>query len=171
VIRLLPPQDLKRSGFVARVFGLRDVVLTELSASRGAPLQIVATDESSRISVNVKDSADAVLAEDGSSLLANVRFEVTAKHADHVVVKVTGQFELRYDRQVDEEAVTLEDAQLFSRINGFYNAWPYMRELVANTFVRMGYPPFTMESLVIGPQPDESKAAAKSAKPAKSAKS
>ena len=161
MIRLLPAKDLHRSGFVARVFALRDVVLVDFSASRDKPFHAVSTDETARISVNVEDTADAALADDGAQLIAHVRFNVTATHADQVVMKVSGQFDLRYGRQFDEGDVADDDATLFSKINGVYNAWPYMRELVANTFTRMGYPPFTMESLVIAPQPDEHKVAAK----------
>jgi len=72
-------------------------------------------------------------------------------------MKVASQFDLRYERQVRDASISDDDANLFAKINGVYNAWPYMRELVANTFTRMGYPPFTMESLVIGPQPDDAK--------------
>lgn len=161
MIRLLPAKDLQRSGFVARVFALRDVVLAELAANRAKPFHAIATDDAARISVHIEDSADAALLNDGSELVVQVLFKVTAKQSEVAVVTVAGQFDLRYARQFDEGKVSEEDAKLFSKINGVYNAWPYMRELVANTFTRLGYPPFTMDSLVVAPQPEESKVAAK----------
>lgn len=161
MIRLLPAKDLHRSGFVARTFALRDVALAELSVRRAQPFYVLAEDDTARLSVNVEDSADAALVKDGAELIVHVLFKVLAKQSDQEVVTVAGQFDLRYERQFDEGKVSEDDAKLFSKINGVYNAWPYMRELVANTFTRLGYPPFTMESLVIAPQPEDKKVTAK----------
>jgi len=61
VIRLLPAKDLHRSGFVARVFALRDVVLADLSATSSKSFTAIATEADARISVNFDDTADAVL--------------------------------------------------------------------------------------------------------------
>lgn len=127
-----------RTGFVARVYALRDVVLAELAANRAKPFHAIATDDAARISVHIEDSADAAPLNDGSELVVQVLFKVTAKQSEVAVVTVAGQFDLRYARQFDEGKVSEEDAKLFYTINGVYNAWPYMRELVANTFTRLG---------------------------------
>jgi len=37
-----------------------------------------------------------------------------------------------------------ENFQAFADTNGVYNAWPYCREFVQNTVVRMGLPPLTI---------------------------
>lgn len=162
MIRLLPAKDLHRSGLVARVFALRDVVLAELNAKRVRPFDAVASQEDARIRFNLEDAAEAALSEDGAVIVANVRFVASALDVGGAVLTVTAQFELRYERQVSDVGVSTEDVKLFASINAVYNAWPYMRELVANTFTRFGYPPFTMESLVISPAPDESKALSRS---------
>lgn len=161
MIRLLPSKDLQRSGFVARVYSLRDVALAEIAASRATPLSELGSADSARISVKIDDNADATLLNDGSKMAVRVHFKVTARHAERDVVSVTGCFDLRYERTFNEGMITEDDANLFSRINGVYNAWPYMRELVASTFMRLGYPPFTMDSLVISPDPEEKPVPAK----------
>ena len=40
--------------------------------------------------------------------------------------------------------ITKNSVDLFGQTNGIYNAWPYWREYVQNTIVRMGLPPLTI---------------------------
>lgn len=42
------------------------------------------------------------------------------------------------------QGITKKTVGLFGETNGIYNAWPYWREYVQNTVVRMGLPPLTI---------------------------
>lgn len=159
MIRLHPPQDLHKSGYVARVFALRDVALGELSAHRAMPYGKAMADAASKANIGIQDDASASLDDEGKSLLVQVHFGVTVSRDEDEVLAVSGSFDLRYKRQVEEAEVADDDIQLFAKINGVYNCWPYIREVVSSTFARLGYPPFTLDSLVIAPQPESSESA------------
>ena len=160
VIRFHPPQDLHKSGYVARVFGLRDVVLAELSAHREMAFGEAMSDAASKAQVRIEDDASADLCQDGQSLIVQVHFSVTVSQGEEGILAVNGRFDLQYHRQVEDAEITNGDIQLFAKINGVYNCWPYIREVVSSTFARLGYPPFTLDSLVIAPQPESSEAPA-----------
>ncbi len=34
--------------------------------------------------------------------------------------------------------------EAFAKVNGVYNSWPYLREVVQNTFARMALPPIVL---------------------------
>ena len=58
------------------------------------------------------------------------------------------QAEYVLDYTVDsKEDVGDEHIDAFSRINGVYNVWPYWREYVQSTTVRLGAPPLTLPLL------------------------
>ena len=54
---------------------------------------------------------------------------------------------------------TQEEVDCFARINGAYNAWPYIREATSAGFARVGYLPYTLDSLVMGAKPETSESA------------
>ncbi len=49
------------------------------------------------------------------------------------------------DAEFDES-----DAEVFGRVNGIYNAWPYWREYVHTSLVRLGLPAFDLPLLRVG---------------------
>ncbi|MGC9454824.1 MAG: hypothetical protein ACP5HU_08150 [Phycisphaerae bacterium] len=57
-----------------------------------------------------------------------------------VAVRITVTFELTY-RCEAVGGLSDEALEAFGKINGVYNAWPYWREFVHSTTVRMGLPP------------------------------
>jgi preprotein translocase subunit SecB len=151
MIRLESPADLQRTSAVARCYVLSDVHLVSLDAKRrrphaGVPLETQLDEKSAR----------AERVPEGDSLRVTVAFGVRAglsAGADFEThVQVEGAFELLYARVIAGSPFNDADLQLFARINGTHNAWPYMREVVANNFARMGYPAFTLESLVVLPR-------------------
>jgi preprotein translocase subunit SecB len=107
-----------------------------------------------------EDDASASLDDEGESLLVRVHFGVTVSRDGDEVLAVGGGFDLRYKRQVEEAEVADDDIQLFAKINGVYNCWPYIREVVSSMSSCLGYPPFTLDSLVIAAPPESSEAPA-----------
>ncbi|MGB2984449.1 MAG: hypothetical protein WBE26_01090 [Phycisphaerae bacterium] len=95
------------------------------------------------------------------ALTVNVQTEVDKKQG---VIQVRPRFILvaRYDDASDDELLRIEamfllhyrvpsfeglrkaNLDAFGEVNGLYNAWPYWREFVQATTVRMGLPPLTM---------------------------
>lgn len=57
--------------------------------------------------------------------------------------KISASFVLNYKIE-NSEGLSDEDFQAFGDVNGIFNAWPYWREFVQNTTVRMGLPPLTI---------------------------
>ncbi len=48
------------------------------------------------------------------------------------------------------EGITGESAKAFGRLNGIHNVWPYWREYVQSTTVRLGLPPLTLPPITGG---------------------
>ena len=46
-----------------------------------------------------------------------------------------------------------EALSAFAKLNGLYNAWPYLRELISDMSTRTGYPPLLIPPLIIIPKP------------------
>jgi hypothetical protein len=59
------------------------------------------------------------------------------------VILIDTSFLLLY-RLEDFEGLTQKGFERFANLNGIYNAWPYWREFVQNTIVRMGLPSLSL---------------------------
>lgn len=72
--------------------------------------------------------------------------EETAGSAVTPLVTITAVFVVEYQLVVDPPPADRRDKFFgsFAEINGTVNAWPYVRELVQNTLVRMNLPPITV---------------------------
>ena len=73
-------------------------------------------------------------------VIATFHFEafVESKTSQPVIL-IDASFLLSY-RIEDFEGLTQKGFERFANLNGIYNAWPYWREFVQNTIVRMGLP-------------------------------
>lgn len=74
------------------------------------------------------------------------RFGVSAKYDDtneEELLQIEAQFVLRY-RLPNLGGLSKANFTAFGELNGLYNAWPYWREFVQSTTVRMGLPPLTV---------------------------
>jgi len=58
-------------------------------------------------------------------------------------LEVHATFELHYSLPEGFQT-TAQQLDEFARFNGVFNVWPYWREVVQNSFVRMGFPPVTL---------------------------
>jgi hypothetical protein len=70
-------------------------------------------------------------------------------------VTIEAGFELRY-KLPSGFATSSDELSYFAKTNGVYNAWPYWRELIQNTLVRMNLPPVVLPLLRIGGQGTQS---------------
>lgn len=117
-----------------------EILLAESMTKRGAvrdrlPAKLA-------MSVNVETQVD----KEEKVVSVRPRFVVSAKYEeadDEELVRIEAQFVLRY-RVPSFESLKKANIDAFGELNGLYNAWPYWREFVQSTTVRMGLPPLTV---------------------------
>jgi len=88
---------------------------------------------------------------DSNQIAVRVSFMVRANAADgseaaEAAFHVEAAFHLGYTIN-SFDGISDEHVQAFGKMNGVYNAWPYWREYVQSTTVRMGFPPLTLPVL------------------------
>lgn len=122
------PGDDERVARVAGVANLTAIFVTSVTATRVpvAPLTPV-------LNVDLRAAGQHQLGEN-NELKVGIQFHyVTDPEAFSVVAVIALNYGL--SAPVDDA-----DAEAFARINAVFNAWPYWRELVQSTVVRMGFP-------------------------------
>lgn len=73
-------------------------------------------------------------------VIAKFHFEVFIESkTSQPVILIDASFLLSYKIE-NFEGLTKKGFERFANLNGIYNAWPYWREFVQNTIVRMGLP-------------------------------
>ena len=73
-------------------------------------------------------------------VIAKFHFEAfTESKAQKPVILIDASFLLAYKIE-NFEGLTQKGFEQFANLNGIYNAWPYWREFIQNTIVRMGLP-------------------------------
>ena len=89
-------------------------------------------------------------------VIATFHFEafVESKAVSQPVILIDASFLLSY-RIEDFEGLTQKGFERFANLNGIYNAWPYWREFVQNTIVRMGLPSLSIPVYRIVETPDK----------------
>jgi hypothetical protein len=98
--------------------------------------------------INVKTSrATAIVKEpaEDRSLRIETAFTMEVRSADdeEPQAEIQATFELSYEIP-DEESFSSEELEAFAEVNAVFNAWPYWRELVQASLVRMSLPPLTL---------------------------
>jgi len=81
----------------------------------------------------------------GDKLLFNPLLEVVIRPdgSPDPIITIHATFELEYSIP-PETAPTSEELAAFAGANAIFNAWPYWREFVQSTCVRMGHPPLLL---------------------------
>jgi hypothetical protein len=83
----------------------------------------------------------------------SLNFRVPVPHSpeeappEHVVCEAT--FQLIYELAPTAVHVSSEAIDCFARVNGVYNAWPFWREYVQGSLLRLGLPAFPMPLLMV----------------------
>lgn len=149
--------------------GLKALIsLAQIQEIRLVEASAVSTLPSSRetaITVNMRINTTASVKEkrdDGNfSVLAIVETRLFDRHSDSPqsetttqhdgVASVRARFELRY-KLPETFVAESKDLEEFARTNALFNAWPYFREFVQNTFSRMSVPAIVLPLLRIGQQ-------------------
>lgn len=84
---------------------------------------------------------------DRTKLQVRLRFSLEGKESEQegsqATLSITGTFEATYDVPPELEA-SQEAIEFFAYANGTFNLWPYWREFVQSTSLRMGIPGLTI---------------------------
>jgi len=119
---------------------LKNIILAETVARR-TPAQVGAQ---SRLNLNVNVKTKPNRKDRLIQVLPH--FTLTATHrdeADEELLRIEAWFVLQYE--VDSfEGLGKRNIDAFGELNGLYNVWPYWREYVQSTTVRMGLPALTI---------------------------
>lgn len=138
---------LDNAAFVAKRIQIEDIYVIRIAASRnfdGEPPPVIEigfvvnsarNETSNRIRVNVAFSFRA--------------FHESAERAPIPPLAIEVEFALTYVLTSDDE-IDSEKVEAFGQMNGVYNAWPYIRELVQSTLTRMSLPSLTLPVLTSG---------------------
>lgn len=138
---------MKRVSQAQRFFELASVRFIEFRASYG-----VAPDgKEPALRIGIDDQA-VELRDD--VLSTQMRFEFRGpspfKEEKGRLVDVSATVRVEYFRPEDRGDIDQSEAEVFARVNGIYNAWPYLREYVQTSLVRLGLPPFELPLLRAG---------------------
>ena len=126
-----------------------NIRLVDLTASTS----VRSTDEAGSISLSVKTTTSVrERTEEIFFVATSIDMQLVSKEKAVPVVTIKAGFELSY-RLPHGFAATTKDLELFAKINGVYNAWPYWRELIQNTLMRMNLPPVTLPLLRMARKP------------------
>jgi len=125
---------------VSQIVELENILLLETVARR-KPLRGKLPSE---ISVSMKVQTDV----DKKTRVIQVRphFFLVARFDDasrDELLRIEATFMLQY-RVPSFAGIRKGNIDAFGEVNGMYNAWPFWREFVQTTTVRMGLPPLTM---------------------------
>lgn len=102
------------------------------------------------------------LPKDGTfSVLASLELQVVANDQKTPSVTMTATFELRYSVPEELGEITKEELTAFAEVNAVFNAWPYWREYIQSTFVRMNLPPVVLPVFRLSGHPEQKEKQAK----------
>ena len=133
-------RDLELAVPVSQRVALEDVSLVETLARRREVRDSLPTILSLGVDIKTEVSRTA------GTIRVLPRFTFVAaydKAGTDELLRIEAVFLLRYSVP-SFEGLTKANLDAFGETNGRYNAWPYWREYVQATTVRMGLPPLTM---------------------------
>lgn len=139
----------RRVAPVARRMRLDELRLVSIAGSRPTATDSHRYDVAANIEISfdaVAVTADAQPGGDGSCF-AKVSFQLQGVVPESSPrVDLSAEFEIRYSVEAGDSLVEA-DLSAFANVNAVYQCWPYWRELVQSTIVRMNLPSLTLDSL------------------------
>lgn len=152
--------EYQRAAAVARFVEVGDVSLVSMGAELLVPKARALGADEARLAFDKKTSFE--FDEETRSLTVNVKLIFNVKGAFHQkahgkekrsdtteedLLRVACAFRLQYAFNVKGGPPADERDSFFAafaNVNGMFNAWPYVRELVHSTVARMGLPPMIL---------------------------
>ncbi len=136
---------MKRAERLAKELSLSKIYLRESRCSRSIERVVP-----SKNKIFIETKSGLMDSDDEKILPFNIIFTVRALNEDseEVTFQVDAEFCVIYEAQ-DGLEPSEEELESFGLTNVVFNAWPYAREFVQNTLVRMDLPSFTLPLLRI----------------------
>ncbi|HVV48742.1 MAG TPA: hypothetical protein VHO06_03705 [Polyangia bacterium] len=153
-------RDYKLASAVAPHVSLDSIFLLSISAKMNVPHDtVVESMANGTLPASIKWRHVKELSQDALAVGVRLDFLVEFGKVDKIAksnLELTCSYMLDYSLDSpppDDHREELLDA--FAKVNAVYNAWPYLRELVQNTFVRMSLPPPVVPVFRARPLPKE----------------
>lgn len=140
VLRKKATSKLDLGAPVSRLVELDSIFIVESEARRKQLRGELPAD----INLSVQVKTDTV--KDKRIVQVRVRFELAARYDETAageLLRIAAMFLLQY-RLPSFEGLSKSNFNAFGEMNGVYNAWPYWREYVQATTLRMGLPSITI---------------------------
>lgn len=138
---------MKRVSQAQRYFELSQVRFVEFRAS----YDVKPDGEDLALRIGIDDQSVEL---QNDVLLTRMRFEFRGpspfEEEKDRLVDVSATVRVEYFQPEDRGDIDQSEADVFARVNGIYNAWPYLREYVQTSLVRLGLPPFELPLLRAG---------------------
>ena len=142
------PQEVRLAAAIYNHCNLSQIVLTQCSVSGTRDKHLV---EPFTMAVRIVGSKSAI---EIGTLVVEVNFNLTSSDASDppiVVFQIDCVFWVAY--KLDEEIIpSQEQIDAFANGNVIYNCWPYLREFVQSTTMRMGHTPPPLPLLRVQPK-------------------
>lgn len=138
-------REYRLAGVVAPHVSLDSITLIGLAAAlQQPPKEIKALIEKGENQIGIRWSTSHILGE--SELNVGVKidfhFEFGKREGTAGGLELTCSYVLDYSLNAPPPKETRDELlAAFAKVNAVYNAWPYLREIVHNTFTRMNLPP------------------------------
>lgn len=136
--------DFKAAARISRRVDLKDVSLVELTATSQRPIGPVRN-----LDPLVEHECQLLSIGDGL-IQVGCKYTFRVLHDGKELSRAAFDFRLFYALHGNEPA-SKEDAGEFAKANGLYNSWPFARELIYSLTSRMGFPPYSLPSLLLQP--------------------
>lgn len=138
------PNRMRLATAVSQRVEIRDIVLLETSAKRKSLVETMPN------AVELHVAVHSELDEKKSRISVLARFRLVARDegtpAGSEGLRIEAAFLLSY-AVASITGLSKEHIDAFGAMNGVFNVWPYWREYVQSTTVRMGLPALTVPSL------------------------
>ena len=137
---------MKQVGAVSQRYELDEIRFTDCSFA----LSEAGDDADSDVRLAI---ADRTVTREDPHLRVGLLFEFSAYPPTNEYrrrVDIRARMTLRYRLEPDQSDVSDDDAHTFGIVNGIYNAWPYLREYVQSSLVRLSLPQFELPLLRVG---------------------
>ena len=137
--KIEPIDPMALAGNVARRVEIQNVGLLNLQIAREAAI----SDEPSLVEYAVDTKSEHFQEEKTISVFVRLRLNAKSPKSEASSINAVIEFNISYSVNGDAP-ITKDELSSFGRLNGVYNAWPYIREIVQNLFVRMALPPLVL---------------------------
>lgn len=152
------PRDYQLASAVAAHAGMHNIGLVSMSAELKEPLaEAISSLSSGTAEAAIGWRSNHEISESG--LVLSVRIDFKIDFGKKPTVAITCAYLLEYHLDSPPPSDARDDLlSAFAKVNGVYNAWPYLREIVQNTCARMNLPPTVLPVFrVIKPSKKEDK--------------